>query len=149
MGDNGGIRLTTARYYTPNNRSIQAAGIQPDIVITENIPDDLKGRDEILGEAGLNGQIGGGTEETATTGSSVYVPPDKKDDTLAQDSSLNRDLQMANRDSAAQPTLSDVPADPTSNTSRPSGATTAYSSDTCFCPGEIGAVTRTVSPARA
>ena len=84
MGDNGGIRLTTARYYTPNNRSIQAAGIQPDIVITENIPDDLKGRDEILGEAGLNGQIGGGTEQTATTGSSVYVPPDKKDDTQLQ-----------------------------------------------------------------
>jgi len=84
MGDNGGIRLTTARYYTPNNRSIQAAGIQPDIVITENVPDDLKGRDEILGEAGLNGQIGGGTAPTATTGSSVYIPPDKKDDTQLQ-----------------------------------------------------------------
>ena len=84
MGDNGGIRLTTARYYTPNNRSIQAAGIQPDIVITENVPDDLKGRDEILGEAGLNGQIGGGTAPAATTGSSVYVPPDKKDDTQLQ-----------------------------------------------------------------
>jgi len=84
MGDDGGIRLTTARYYTPNNRSIQAAGIQPDILITENVPDDLKGRDEILGEAGLNGQIGGGTEQTATTGSSVYIPPDKKDDTQLQ-----------------------------------------------------------------
>ncbi|HVY52209.1 MAG TPA: S41 family peptidase [Devosia sp.] len=84
MGDNGGIRLTTARYYTPNNRSIQAAGIQPDIVITENVPDDLKGRDEILGEAGLNGQIGGGTAPEATTGSSVYIPPDKKDDTQLQ-----------------------------------------------------------------
>ncbi len=85
LGDNGGIRLTTARYYTPSNRSIQASGIQPDIVITENVPADLKGRDEILGEAGLNGQIGGGTQQTATTGSSVYVPPDKKDDTQLQD----------------------------------------------------------------
>ena len=84
LGDNGGIRLTTARYYTPNNRSIQAAGIQPDILITENVPAELKGRDEILGEAGLNGQIGGGTEKQATTGSSVYVPPDKKDDTQLQ-----------------------------------------------------------------
>jgi carboxyl-terminal processing protease len=84
MGENGGIRLTTARYYTPNNRSIQAAGIQPDIAITENVPDDLKGRDEILGEAGLNGQIGGGSAPTATTGSSVYVPPEKKDDTQLQ-----------------------------------------------------------------
>jgi carboxyl-terminal processing protease len=84
MGDNGGIRLTTARYYTPNNRSIQAAGIQPDIQITENVPEDLKGRDEILGEAGLSGQIGGGTAPAATTGSSVYVPADKKDDTQLQ-----------------------------------------------------------------
>jgi carboxyl-terminal processing protease len=84
MGDNGGIRLTTARYYTPNNRSIQAAGIQPDIVITENVPAEYQGRDEILGEAGLSGQIGGGTEQEATTGSSVYVPADKTLDTQLQ-----------------------------------------------------------------
>lgn len=32
--DNGaGLRLTTARYYTPNDRSIQATGITPDIVV--------------------------------------------------------------------------------------------------------------------
>jgi carboxyl-terminal processing protease len=84
LGTNGGIRLTTARYYTPNNRSIQAAGIQPDILITENVPAEFKGRDEILGDAGLNGQIGGGTEKQATTGSSVYVPKEKKDDTQLQ-----------------------------------------------------------------
>jgi len=29
----GAIRLTTARYYTPSGRSIQAEGIQPDIVV--------------------------------------------------------------------------------------------------------------------
>jgi hypothetical protein len=34
----------------------------------------------------------------------------KNDDTLAQDTSLNRDLQMANADTAAQPALKDVPA---------------------------------------
>jgi carboxyl-terminal processing protease len=84
LGVNGGIRLTTARYYTPNNRSIQAAGITPDIVIRENVPAEFAGRDEILGEAGLNGQIGGGTEEQATTGSSVYVPADKAEDTQLQ-----------------------------------------------------------------
>jgi len=31
LGANGAIRLTTARYYTPSNRSIQAKGIDPDI----------------------------------------------------------------------------------------------------------------------
>lgn len=33
INDNTAIRLTTARYYTPNGRSIQATGITPDIVM--------------------------------------------------------------------------------------------------------------------
>ncbi len=36
---------------------------QPDIQDLQDVPDEFKGRDEILGEAGLAGQIGGGTEE--------------------------------------------------------------------------------------
>ena len=84
LGPNGAMRLTTARYYTPANRSIQAAGIHPDITITQDVPDEFKGRDEIIGEAGLQGQIGGGTEETATVGSSVYVPPEKEKDNQLQ-----------------------------------------------------------------
>ncbi len=41
----GAIRLTTAQYYTPSGRSIQAKGIEPDIVVQQ-------GRLEILDEAG-------------------------------------------------------------------------------------------------
>ena len=33
LGQNGALRLTTARYYTPSGRSIQAKGIEPDIEI--------------------------------------------------------------------------------------------------------------------
>ena len=33
MGNQGAIRLTTARYFTPSGRSIQAQGIDPDIVV--------------------------------------------------------------------------------------------------------------------
>jgi carboxyl-terminal processing protease len=33
LGDGSAVRLTTARYYTPSGRSIQADGINPDIVI--------------------------------------------------------------------------------------------------------------------
>jgi len=80
LGADGAMRLTTARYYTPENRSIQAAGITPDIEVLEDVPPELKGRDEIIGEAGLSGQIGGGTEGKATSGSSVYVPADKEKD---------------------------------------------------------------------
>ncbi|HEV7275796.1 MAG TPA: S41 family peptidase [Devosiaceae bacterium] len=84
LGPNGAMRLTTARYYTPNNRSIQAAGIHPDITVTQVVPEELAGRDEIIGEAGLAGQIGGGTEEMATVGSSVYVPAEAEEDTQLQ-----------------------------------------------------------------
>jgi carboxyl-terminal processing protease len=84
LGPNGAMRLTTARYYTPNNRSIQAAGIHPDITVTQDVPEEFKGRDEIIGEAGLRGEIGGGTEEVATVGSSVYVPAEKEKDNQLQ-----------------------------------------------------------------
>ena len=41
------------------------------------------GEVDLVGEAGLPGQIGGGTQPQATTGSSVYVAPDEaKDDQL-------------------------------------------------------------------
>ncbi len=40
LGVCGGMRLTTAGYYTPSGRSIQAEGIEPDI--EEDLPDDLK-----------------------------------------------------------------------------------------------------------
>ena len=35
MEDGSALRLTTARYYTPNGRSIQAKGIEPDIVVSD------------------------------------------------------------------------------------------------------------------
>jgi carboxyl-terminal processing protease len=35
LGSNGALRLTTARYYTPSGRSIQAKGIEPEVVVEE------------------------------------------------------------------------------------------------------------------
>ncbi len=84
--DNGALRLTTARYYTPSGRSIQAQGIEPDIVVMEDVPADLKGRDETKGEASLKGHLLNGTHEEH--GSQAYVPPTEKDDkqlTAAED----------------------------------------------------------------
>jgi len=42
LGDAGALRLTTARYFTPSGRSIQAQGITPDIEVLQDVPDDLK-----------------------------------------------------------------------------------------------------------
>jgi carboxyl-terminal processing protease len=36
MADGAGLRLTTARYYTPSGTSIQATGITPDFLVTED-----------------------------------------------------------------------------------------------------------------
>jgi carboxyl-terminal processing protease len=55
--DNGdSVKLTTARYYTPNGRSIQASGIAPDVVLQ---PDgDTVRRDRRATEASLPGHLG-------------------------------------------------------------------------------------------
>jgi len=75
---NGALRLTTARYFTPAGRSIQAKGISPDIEILQDVPDELKARSDSKGEAALRGHLKAeGQEET---GSQSYVPPDPKDD---------------------------------------------------------------------
>jgi carboxyl-terminal processing protease len=42
LKDGSGLRLTTARYYTPNGRSIQAKGIVPDIIVKPLRSEDEK-----------------------------------------------------------------------------------------------------------
>ena len=79
LGADGALKLTTARYFTPSGRSIQAKGIDPDYKVLENIPDDLKGKVESLGEASLAGHLKNGTDEQK--GSDAYVPPDATKDT--------------------------------------------------------------------
>src|SRR5499433_1654857 len=75
---NGALRLTTARYYTPSGRSIQAKGITPDIEVLQEVPDELKARTDTKGEASLRGHLKNDGDEK--TGSQSYVPPDAKDD---------------------------------------------------------------------
>ncbi|MBV8850496.1 MAG: S41 family peptidase [Methylobacteriaceae bacterium] len=76
--NNGAVRLTTARYYTPSGRSIQAKGIDPDVQVLQDVPDELKGKDDTKGEASLKGHLKNGEEEKG--GSQAYVPPDPKND---------------------------------------------------------------------
>src|SRR4051794_30672524 len=79
LGSNGALRLTTARYYTPAGRSIQAKGIEPDQEVLQDIPDELKGKDETKGEAGLRGHLKN-SDKDEKGGSSGYVPPDPAKD---------------------------------------------------------------------
>jgi carboxyl-terminal processing protease len=86
---NGALRLTTARYFTPSGRSIQAKGIVPDIEVLQDVPPEIQAKSDTStkGEASLRGHLKGdaGKEQT---GSQAYVPPDPKNDkalTMAQD----------------------------------------------------------------
>ena len=53
----GALRLTTARYFTPSGRSIQAKGIEPDIDVLQELPADLKVRTDTESEASLRGHL--------------------------------------------------------------------------------------------
>ena len=76
---NGALRLTTARYFTPSGRSIQAKGISPDIEVLQDVPDELKTKTDTKGEASLRGHLKG-DEGKEQTGSQSYIPPDAKND---------------------------------------------------------------------
>jgi carboxyl-terminal processing protease len=78
---NGALRLTTARYFTPSGRSIQAKGIVPDIEVLQDLPDDIKAKTDTStkGEASLRGHLKG-DEGKEQTGSQSYIPPDPKND---------------------------------------------------------------------
>jgi carboxyl-terminal processing protease len=91
LGSNGALRLTTARYYTPSGRSIQAKGIDPEIVVEEELPEELKGKADAQnprGESNLRGHLKGDEEsedgaetDEEVSGSSSYVPAEKEKDT--------------------------------------------------------------------
>src|SRR4030081_1773190 len=75
---NGALRLTTARYFTPSGRSIQAKGISPDIEVLQEVPEELKAGTDTRGEASLRGHLKAEGDEA--TGSLSHIPPAPKDD---------------------------------------------------------------------
>ncbi len=91
-----GIRLTTAKYYTPSGRSIQNVGITPDMVVKLPKPADGQGgahvvvrekdldrhlRNDTVEEKDGDGQKGPGGGDDFVMES---VPKDEKDDTQLQ-----------------------------------------------------------------
>ncbi|MGF1446056.1 MAG: S41 family peptidase [Pikeienuella sp.] len=60
LGDKGAMKLTTARYYTPSGRSIQALGIEPDILVEERRvvdADEAEANRRSRSEADLRGSL--------------------------------------------------------------------------------------------
>ena len=85
IGNNdSALRITTARYYTPSGRSIQAQGIVPDWIIKPIIPQGIQDiQIEKTSEATLEGHLTNDTDSSDSEGdlgSYSYVPRDEKFD---------------------------------------------------------------------
>jgi len=80
LDDGSGVRITTARYYTPKGRSIQAKGITPDIIVEEKGPFHKDGRKlQFLKESDLENHLPGKEEEPAEGVKSKEKPEDQKE----------------------------------------------------------------------
>jgi carboxyl-terminal processing protease len=79
---NGALRLTTARYYTPSGRSIQAQGIAPDIEVLQDVPQELVAQAQTRSESNLPGHLKAEGDEQK--GSQSYIPKEAKDDKALQ-----------------------------------------------------------------
>ena len=105
LDDNSALRLTTARYFTPKGRSIQATGIVPDIVI-ENVvlqdgkPDDRKRPS--LREENLPGHLNNPQQNSAKEQEQIDREQEKQipssgptgDETIDNDQQLKRALDL-------------------------------------------------------
>lgn len=81
LGDKRAIKLTTARYYTPSGRSIQAEGIKPDVVIEPAKLTPLGG-DDYFHEANLSGHLAN-PNATAGSGKASQEPDIKATEPVA------------------------------------------------------------------
>ncbi len=74
LGDGSGLRLTTAKYYTPKGRSIQSTGITPDIVVKPQSATVLAKADPKSGEKGDDAKNG----KSEATSNHEPLPGDSK-----------------------------------------------------------------------
>jgi carboxyl-terminal processing protease len=80
--DNGALRLTTARYFTPSGRSLQAQGIAPDIEVLQDEPKESVAQAQTRSESSLPGHLKAEGDEQK--GSQSFIPKEAKDDKALQ-----------------------------------------------------------------
>ena len=107
LGDGSGLRLTTAKYYTPKGRSIQTTGITPDIVVKaqppstvakagETKPGEKEGEPKQAKPAIVPGKdqpaLNGKGHEAGTSKGGAVPPPSSVE--VPDDSSIEQDVQL-------------------------------------------------------
>tara|TARA_B110000971_G_scaffold220536_1_gene264390 strand:- start:6695 stop:8020 length:1326 start_codon:yes stop_codon:yes gene_type:complete len=91
LQENAALKLTTARYFTPLGRSIQASGITPDITIKvkRSVSGDVKKANNFMREADLEGHLENNKEASQEeTGRVIFVKA-KEDEDVVLDSALS------------------------------------------------------------
>ena len=94
LAGNGAMRLTTARYFTPSGISIQAKGIEPDIIVEAGVTDLKKKKNDNRREENLRGALDKKKNSKKTeidTGSDKPLTPLEK---LLQDNQISRAVDM-------------------------------------------------------
>ncbi|MFH1350095.1 MAG: S41 family peptidase [Pseudomonadota bacterium] len=97
LSDGSGLRLTTARYYTPSGRSIQLSGITPDIIMKYVPPsdDDEQAKPRFIREKDLKGHMPKEGAEVETTENEESTERDKRIKTLLEkDNQVRHALQL-------------------------------------------------------
>ncbi len=95
LGLNGAMRLTTARYFTPSGRSIQALGIDPDILVEQVTVEQAEQKRSGRREADLRGALANPNEENGVSnGSEEGAAPHALSDTTQQDFQLARAFDL-------------------------------------------------------
>ncbi len=92
----GAMRLTTARYYTPSGRSIQALGVSPDIIVEQprTSPEDEAGEEEArqtFSEADLRGSL----DNDSITEDERRMLEEERDEAAAAAGLRDEDYQLA------------------------------------------------------
>ena len=91
IDDTKAIKLTTARYYTPSGRSIQAAGIEPDVTVPARQFRELKSVYKRLKENDLAGHLENENKPKKKSGASEEI-----DKLLEKDYQLNEAFNLLN-----------------------------------------------------
>lgn len=90
LRNNAAMRITTARYYTPSGRSIQAKGIEPDVTVKQAKIEEVKSYGLNLSEADLKGALKNEQESAKETKKDA----DKEELTDKNDYQLIRALDL-------------------------------------------------------
>jgi len=103
LGEERAIKLTTALYYTPSGRSIQAQGIEPDIIVDEAFVTRRSRNAAQYSEADLQGHLGNGNGSDGNNNTEMAEAMISAEEVLVSDYPLNEALNLLKGINAFKP----------------------------------------------